>query len=173
MDWWQIVLIVLIAIVVGLLAGSLISYLITRFQKKPIFEKREAAVVVEGKKEPFSKKRETAAGVKEQLKPTAPNLLAEVENNLRIATEPWTGQLLPFQIDVWDTNQDIVHRLTANLREELTQAYVDMRQANRIVWFSTELGHRSQYLDENYTKLCTNIATRLDRITPLLKESGN
>ena len=156
MDWWQILLIILISIVIGLLVGGLLSYLILRLQKKP-----------------FSKKRETTTLVEEQLESTAPDLFAEVENNRRIATEPWTDKLLPFQTHVWDTNQDEVHRLTANLREDLTQAYLDMRQANDIVCLSTELGHRSHTLDEHYMKVCTRIAASLERIMPLLKGSGN
>ena len=63
--------------------------------------------------------------------------------------------------------------MPANLREDLTQAYVDMRLANSIVWLSTEIGHRSKNLDENYVKMCTNIAERLDRITALIKRSGS
>ncbi len=111
--------------------------------------------------------------VKAPLKSTAPDLVAEVENNHRIATQPWTGKLLPFDTGVWDTNRDGVPTLPANLGEDLTQAYVDMRLANSIVWLATELGRRSQNLDDNYTKLCTNIGTRLDKILPLLKQSGN
>jgi len=155
-DWWQILLIILVFIVIGLFVGGLLSYLILRLQKKPFF-----------------KKRETTAGVEEPLESTALDLLAEVENNRRIATEPWTDKLLPFQTHVWDTNQDEVHRLTPSLREDLTEAYLDMRQANDIVWVSTELGHRSHTLDEHYMKVCTRIATRLERITPLLKGSGD
>lgn len=156
MDWWQILLIILVSIVIGLLVGGLLSYLILRLQKKPFFKERETTAVVE-----------------EQLESTAPDLLAEVENNCRIATEPWMDELLHFQTHVWDTNQDEVHRLTANLREDLTQAYLDMRQANDIVWLSTELGHRSHTLDEHYMKVRTRIAARLERIMPLLKGSGN
>ena len=106
------------------------------------------------------------------VKPKPPNLAAEVENNRQIATQPWTGKLLPFETGVWDTSRDGVPTLPANLGEDLTQAYVDMRLANSIVWLATELGRRSQNLDDNYMKLCTNITTRLDKILPLLKQSG-
>ena len=101
-----------------------------------------------------------------------PNLAAEVENNRQIAIQPWTGKLLPFETGVWDTSRDGVSTLPVNLSEDLTQAYVDMRLANSIVWLATELGRRSQNLDDNYMKLCTNITTRLDKILPLLKQSG-
>ncbi len=111
--------------------------------------------------------------VEAPLKSTAPDLVAEVENNRQIATQPWTGKLLPFATGVWDASRDGVPALPVNLGEDLTQAYVDMRLANSIVWLATELGRRSQNLDDNYTKLCTNIATRLDKILPLLKQSAN
>ena len=113
-----------------------------------------------------AKRTKEAAVVEEPLESIAPDLLAEAKNNRRIATELWTGKLLPFQTNVWDTSQGEVFRLPRNLREDLTQAYVDMRLANSIVWLSMELGRRSHNLDENYMKLCANIAVRLDRITP-------
>ena len=185
MDWWQIVLIVLTSIVVGLLVGGLLSYLITRLPKKLFVKKREAPAVVEEQPKftapalvaEVEKNRGAATGPWTDrflpLESAAPALVAEVENNRRIATEPWTGKLLPFQTGVWDTNGDKVHTLPANLRETLTQAYADMRLGNDIVWLSTELGCRSPNLDEKYMKLCTSIASRFDRITPLLKQSGN
>jgi len=124
-------------------------------------------------KKPFDKKRETTAVVEEQPKFTIPELLAEVENNHRIATESWAGKLLPFYTSVWDRSVEAVHTLPANLQGELRQAYVDMGLANSIVWLSTELGHRSHNLDESYIKLCTSIAARLDGVIPLLKRSDN
>jgi hypothetical protein len=197
-DWWQIVLILLVAVVAGVLAGGLVSYLVRRFLRKPFIEKSEVTTVVEEQpkftkpalpaedektpsieriasllKRPFVQKRESTVVVEEQQALTAPDLLAEVENNHRIATEPWAGKLLQFQTEVWDASQDGVANLPTNLREDLTQAYVDMRLANSIVWLSTELGRRSNNLDKSYLKLCTNIATRFDKIMPLLKRSGN
>ncbi len=148
---------ILASIFLGLLVGGLISYLMARFSKKPLLKKREATAVVE-----------------EQLKLTLPELLAEVENNCRIATEPWTGNLLSFETQVCSTNQDELRRLPTKLRADLTKAYDDIRLANGIVWLSTELGRRSPDLDEYYMKLCTNIATTLDSITmPLQEQSGN
>ena len=163
MDWWQAVLVVLISVAVGFLVGGLISYLIARLRKKPFVLRRETVEIVEV----------VEVVAEEQSEPAAPDLFTEIENNHRIATEPRTDELLPFKTQVWDTSQDEVHKLTANLREELAQAYLDMRQANDIVWLSTELGHRSQTLDEHYMNLCPRIAVRLERIMPLLKESGD
>ena len=156
MDWWQIVLIVLASVAVGLLVGGSLSYLIAWLRKKPLFKKGETIEVAE-----------------EQSESTVPDLLTELETNYRIATESRTDEMLPFETQAWDTNQGEVHKLTINLREELAQVYLDMHQANDIVWLSTELGHRSQTLDEHYMNLCPRIAVRLEKIMPLLKESDN
>ena len=179
MNWWQMAfieqmaLITVVSVTIGLLLGYLLSYLvITRVLKEPF-------------KKPFAKKRETtgqqvreqaeergrgeAAVVKGLLESIALDLVGEVENNHRIATAPWTGKLLAFQTHVWDTSVDKTRLSPASLREDLTQAYVDMRLANNIVWSSMEFGARSPTLDNHYVKLCTNIAVKLNRIAPLLK----
>jgi len=156
MDWWQIALIVLASVAVGLLVGGLLSYLITRLRKKSFFAKREAIQVAE-----------------ELPESTAPDLLTELETNHRIATESQTDEIRPFETRVWETSQNAVHKLTVDVREELAQAYLDMHQANDIVWLSTELGHKSQTLDEHYKNLCPRIAGRLEKLMPLLKELGN
>ena len=174
MGWWQGPLVILPCIIGGLLVAYLLSYLIiTRVLKEPFrkpFSKKRKITKQQLKEQV---KRKEAAVVEEPLESVAPNLVTEVRNNRRIVTEPWAGKLLPFQTHVWDTSQGEVYKLPGNLREDLTQAYVDMRLANSIVWLSMELGRRSHNLDENYMKLCANIAVRLDRITPLLKWSGD
>lgn len=182
MVWWQGILIVLACVIVGVVVSYLLSYpVVRRILKKPFrklfSEKRkiikqqlqeqlkrevEEAGKIRGAEEP---ERKEAVAVEEPLESIVPDLVAEVKNNHRIATEPWSDKLIPFQTRVWDTRQDEVYELPRNLREDLTQAYVDMRLANSIVWLSAELGRRSHNLDENYIKLCSNIAARLDRIT--------
>jgi hypothetical protein len=54
--------------------------------------------------------------------------------------------------------------MPANLRNELTEAYSDMALANSITWLSTEMGRRSQSLDESYLKLRTSVSDRLNRV---------
>ncbi len=93
-----------------------------------------------------------------------PELISEIENNRRIAAQPWSGTLFSFQTRVWDGNQDQLQLLPANLREELKEAYFDISLANSIVWLATEMGRRSEHLDESYTKLCSGIAQRLSRL---------
>jgi hypothetical protein len=93
-----------------------------------------------------------------------PDLISEIENNRRIAAQPWSGTLFSFQTKVWDSNQDQLQLLPVNLREELKEAYFDISLANSIVWLATEMGRRSEHLDESYTKLCSGIAQRLSRL---------
>jgi hypothetical protein len=155
-SWWQIALIILGSIMAGLLVGYLLNYLIViitaRLRKKPANKPQTTAVVLEPPK------------TMEPPKTTVPDLFVEIENNQRIASQTWTGNLQPFQTQVWDTKRDEVHLLPAELREELTQAYFDMSLANSIVWLATEMGRRSSSLDESYLKLCIGIADRLNRL---------
>lgn len=213
MEWWQIALIVIVAIAGGALVGVLLSYLVGRFAKKP-----EAASVVDrqqestaadfiaevknnashlvgrlvkkpggtsvarakrqdelaakevAKGEAEEAKRAKEAVVEEQLTSAATGLLEEVENNHRIATEPLADRLIPFQTDAWDARKYEMDKLPANLRDELEQVYTDIRLANSIVWVSTEFNRRTPSLDENYRRLCTSIAERLNKIKPLIKQ---
>lgn len=214
MDWWQILLIIVGALVAGGLVGVLVSYLISLLLKKPLFQRAEASVAPAAAERPESGLRRLAGRFSQKPSaqpqetrvispepsqsavavqpatvtenpPTAPpaeeteaveepaivttELLAEVEQNLKLATNPSSGKLVPFQTKVWDLSRNGLQTLPVNVREDLTQAYVDIRLANSIIWLSTELGRRSPNLDESYTKLCGNIATRLNRVTPQLK----
>ena len=148
LEWWQIILILFVSIAVGILGGIFLSYLTRRSIKKP-----EAAPVV---KAPFASK--------------VTDLLAEIRNNRKIATEPQSNELLPFQTQIWDTCRYEISKLLVNHHKDLEQAYIDMRLANSIVWLSKEFSHRTPNLDENYTKLCTSIAGRLDRVRPLIEK---
>ncbi|MFC1932518.1 hypothetical protein ACFLXU_02665 [Chloroflexota bacterium] len=116
---------------------------------------------------------QNATEVEEQTKYKTPNVLVEVETNLAISTMPWTGKLRPFQTTAWDTDRDEFDSLLADLKEELTEAYTDICLANDIVRLSTELGRRSNVLDESYIILCTKIAERLERVLPSLRRPSN
>lgn len=222
MDWWQIALIILGAVVVGLVVGGLVSLLIGRLLHKPVFvrggasespveappspsaagEKDKApggGFLTRIAKKPFSRRQEArtiaeeqpvtapperAAPAPAQPEETAPqkvkavaaqparvdpDLFSEVDNNRKLAVKPPGEKLVPFQTQAWDASRDGEQELPVQLREDLSQAYVDMRLANSIVWLSAELGRRSPNLDESYAKLCVNIATRLNRVAPQLK----
>ena len=103
---------------------------------------------------------------------TATGLLEEVKNNHKIASEPLVDKLLPFQTDAWDARQYELDKLPKNLRDELEQAYTDIRLANSIVWVSTEFNRRTPSLDENYRRLCASIVERLDKVKPLIEQLG-
>ena len=188
MDWWQNILVILASIVAGLLVGYLLGYIIvTRILRKPFSIKwnvtqkwkvakqqsdKQMKIEVEKagevKRAEEGMEKETTV-VEEPLKSTASDLIEEAENNYKIANEHSIEKLLSFQTSVWDGKKDEVHKLPINLQDDLTQAYLDMRLANSVVWLCTELGRKSHNLDKNYLALCANIAVRLNRIIPLLK----
>jgi hypothetical protein len=170
-DWWQIVLILLASIVGGTVVGALLSYLILRFVRK------RKKTFLSNLSSRSSKKPEAPPVVAEQVKLTVPGLLAdellaEVKQNRKIAAEPLGDNLLPFQTGVWDAHQYEVDRLSADLRDDLEQAYTDMRLANSLVWLSTEFSHRTPSLNDNYAKLRASIAERLDKINSLIEKTA-
>lgn len=109
-------------------------------------------------------KSEVPSVVEEQPKSTDHRLIDEVDNNLRVTSEFWTGDLVPFDTRVWDEQQYEIYQLPTNLRNELLQVYADIGLANQIVWFSKEFNRGSPRLIEGYVGLRTRIAERLQRI---------
>lgn len=94
-------------------------------------------------------------------------VLPELISNLAIATTPLNGKLLLFKTDFWDHNHNVIETLNNRYKEELTQAYTDIRLANVIVWLSNDLGHTSPDLEQSYKQLCIKIADRLENIISL------
>jgi len=107
----------------------------------------------------------------EQVRAKKSEALIELETNLEIATALWTGKLVSFQTKVWDTQNSEFDLLRESLKDELTEAYADMRMANNIVWLSTEIGRASKDLEASYIKLCVMITQRLKSVIPSLKEA--
>ena len=194
MEWWQIVLILVAAVVIGGIVGVLLSYLILRFFRKNettflsdlitrFPKKSEAAPAViaetevrtEEKTEAETEvkteaKAETGAAAKAEF--SAPDLLAEVKSNYAIAAEPIGDKLSTFQTDVWDAHHFQIDRLPAEVRDDLEQVYTDIRLANSLAWLSTEFSRRTPSLEENYTKLCSNIVEKLSKVMALLEQPG-
>ena len=166
MEWWQILLIAVASITVGVFLGFLPRYLPKRSVKIPVMNTSSN----HSKPQRSGKKRETTSVIEEQVKYPASGLLEEVETNLKIATEPWTDKLLPFQTRMWNALQSEVNKLPANIQEELSQAYIDIRLANSVVRLSTEFERTTYDLNQSYIKLRTSIAERLTRIKPLLEQ---
>jgi hypothetical protein len=100
------------------------------------------------------------------------DFILELENNLAVATMPWSDKLTSFQTKCWDTKHGEYEPLLTAHHQELIQLYVDIGLANNIVWLATEIGHRSKELDESYVKLCDGIAESIKRIMPSLNDSG-
>lgn len=150
MTWWQILLILIGAIAIGLAAGYLLHRL-TVLASAAARRRRTARV-------------EQVANKAVDVKPTVPDLYAEIEYNRRIANGEWNGQMQPFVTRAWDSRGDEVHALPVELRNELAEAYSDMALANSITWLATEMSRRSPGLDESYQKLRASVAARLNRV---------
>jgi len=159
MEWWQAVMILLATIVLGVFIGILLDYLSLRF-----ILKRDASLLSTLTLLFAPKKLKTDPVVEEQQNLMAPDLLAEIEHNRNIASQPLREKLLPLETRVWEAQQHEVDKLPANLRYESQQVYIDIGLVNNLVWLSTEFGRRSPDLDKTYMRLCNIVAERLDRV---------
>lgn len=170
MLWWQILLIIIGAVLTGALAGILVSYAIRLLRRKFLFQKGKEAKEPAPSLSGNESRPETAEAAARtgQAAGLPAEFLNELNRNFRIATAPPMEKMEPFETKIWDANLDGLQTLPSGIREDLTQAYVDMRLANSIVWLSTDLGRRSSDLDESYKKLCQNISARLARATSQL-----
>ncbi len=226
MEWWQVLLMFVASLAIGVLIGALVYYLpkqlakrremasMTREQEvdesviEPVIEEQviEEPVIKEPVsqepvieepvsqepviEEPVSQEpvieepviKEPASqepvieepvikepATKKRVKVALPGLLEEIVNNRRIATTPWEGKLLPFQTTTWETLQDNVNKVPANIHDDLAQIYIDIRLANSIVRLATDFNRRSGSLDESYKKLCIGIAEKINRIKPQIE----
>jgi hypothetical protein len=198
MVWWQLLLFIIGLCLLSILLGLLVGYIILRAQGRPwpyswsfLIGHREIAaeavaipapkvnIPAQDKKvkstneiqealSEFVKKRQSFTPAPEPVKPQKSEFFLEIESNLAICTAPWTGKLTSFQTRELDSNRSRIDGLTQNLKDEIIEAYTDMRLANTLVWLSMDVGHRSKDLDDSYLKLCNKIAERLQKIiTPL------
>ena len=174
LGWWQITLILVASIFILILIGVSVGYLIIRFVYKNRVRFFDLFYVLFGRKpkpvtssylaRQFIDTPIAHPEVREPAKFPIPELLVEIEHNLKIATELSGDNLLPLQSDVWNAGKNSADKLSVNLREQLEQVYSDINFLNQIVWFSTELNHRSSFLDEQYRERLTRITERLQRI---------
>ncbi len=161
MEWWQIVLIVVGAVAIGLAVGYLLNILVARL----------ISALRKTRPRPVRNPGPISQASQPQVTPSVPDLFAEIEYNRRLAASEWSGQLQPFQTRVWDSRGEEVHSLAADVRSELSEAYSDMALANSITWLATEMSRRSPSLDDSYTKLRASVAARLNRARLLLTDS--
>ena len=108
--------------------------------------------------------------VAEQVEPTVIDcILLELKENCKLSIESSSEKLLPFQTNTWDGNHNVLDMISADLKWELAQAYLDMYVANNIIWFFKEFDRQSPVLDEQYVKICNQISARLSKIIPTLE----
>jgi hypothetical protein len=122
--------------------------------------------------EPESVKQESIPAVEKHIDAGKSDFMQELENNLAVATMPWSDKLTSFQTKCWDTKHGEYEPLLTAHHQELIQLYVDIGLANNIVWLATEIGHRSKELDDSYIKLCKGIAESIKHIAPSLDNIG-
>ncbi len=174
LGWWQMALVLVASILIGILISLSVCYLIARFVYKDrvtffnffymLFSKKPKVFTSSDLARQFINTPSAPPEVHEPAKFPLPELLVEMEHNLKIVTEFSGDNLLPLQSNVWDAGRYLAHKLPVNLREQLVQVYSDIHLLNQIVRVSTELGYRSSFLDERYGKRVTTIAERLQRI---------
>jgi len=189
----------LISIVVGIIAGVPLSNIIIRrknqasianksvsfefehqhttkdqldelLRKYGLFELNKTETCNEETAEERNHAAETTTG---QVEPIAiEQLLVELARNLDLAIDPQITKLKPFQTDIWDTIVEIPETLTSDLKWQLTEVYLDIYEANNIIWFLTQFNGKSPELDDQYVGVCTRISDRLNRIVPVLKTAS-
>jgi len=116
---------------------------------------------------------ETEVGA-EQVEPNViDRLLLELGKNYELSIEPTSDELLPFQTNTWDTNHDALDMVQADLKWKLKRAYLDMSIANSIIRFLSEVDRKSPVLNDQYVKMCNQVADRLSRIIPKLETAKN
>lgn len=189
----------LISIIVGIIAGVPLSNVIIRRKKQAsianksvsfefehqyttkdqldellrkygLFELNKTEMCNEETAEKRNNAAETTIG---QVEPIAiEQLLVELVRNLDLAIDPQITKLKPFQTDIWDTIVEIPETLTSDLKGQLTEVYLDIYEANTIIWFLTQFNGKSRELDDQYVGVCTRISDRLNKIVPVLKTAS-
>jgi len=173
LGWWQITLALVVTILTGILIGVSVGYLSIRFVLKRRITFFDTFYLLFSKKARVSNSSDlarriitpsTTQEVHEPVKFPIPELLIEIEHNLKTVTEFTGDNILSLQSDVWDAHRYSAHKLPVNLRKKLTQVYSDIHVLMQIVWFSTKQDHRSPFLDKLYSEQIPTIAERLQRI---------
>ena len=134
------------------------------------YEMFELKTKEQGSEETAERGNDEAETIVGQVEPIAiDRILLELDKNHALSMEPRLDKLVPFQTDTWDANLDIPNVLTADLKWELAEAYLDMYAANNIVWFLKEFDTESPVLEDQYTKMCNQIAITLSKVIQILK----
>ena len=197
MDWWQIVLILvgigLISVIIGFFVGIPLSNIFLRRREQisigkyqisskhePItgqldevlkgYGMTEHKTTVPGSEEIAERESNEIETTVAHVEPIAPDrLLLELGKNLELSIDPRLDKLEPFQTDAWDASSTIPDKITAELKWELAEAYLDIYASNNIIWFLKEFGTESQELNDQYTNMCSQIAATLGKVIQILK----
>ncbi len=159
MTLWEAALLLLFAGVIGTVCFTLVSWWGALSDREPQTTALGALAALFASRNPGA-----PSVIAEQPKFSAPRLMEEVENNLRITAEVGRGQLVPFGTRIWDAGQYEFYDIPTFLRNDLKRVYDMIRLANQIVWFSIEFDRKTQDLDEAYKEISRSIAERLRRI---------
>ena len=134
------------------------------------YEMFELKTKEQGSEETAERGNDEVETIVGQVEPIAiDRILLELDKNHELSIESRLDKLVPFQTDTWDANLDIPNVLTPDLKWELAEAYLDMYAANNIVWFLKEFDTESPVLEDQYTKMCNQIAITLSKVIQILK----
>lgn len=114
-------------------------------------------------------RRERADRAKEQLRSAIRSILVEVETNLKLAKQPFTGRLVPFATEMWDYHKGQILELPEDTQTVLHQAYICVREANAIVESNLQLPYGAGYYNDKYKEKCSEIADRAEKAVELLR----
>jgi len=142
--WWQ----TLMYSLVSLLAGSLLSYYFRR----------------------LGAKEERKVSEKDRQRNAARSILAEIEGNLKLAKEPWSGRIVEFVREMWNVHSGHVLELPTNLQDSLHRVYSEIQTANALYHLNLTIMHGSGFYDNAYTEQRAKIAKAAEEAAKLLRE---
>jgi hypothetical protein len=145
MGWWQQLIVSIVAIAFGAVLGYW-------FNRRGVISERSATE-------------------QKQLRDAISSIFEEVRANGEIANRPWTGKQLPFLTDMWNTYKGQISKLQEDVRRPLHEFYIDVIRANSIVNLDLhKLPYNAGYLDDDYRKMCSQIANQVASVAGLLND---
>jgi len=106
---------------------------------------------------------------KEHLRGAMHSILVELETNLKVAKQPFTGRLVPFATEMWDYHKGGILELPKDTQTALHQVYIWVREANALVQSNLQLSYGLGYYNNEYQKKCTEIAKGAEEAIELLR----
>ena len=95
-------------------------------------------------------------------------VFAELEANWRLAREPLSRGMVPLRTVAWDLSRQWMRRsLDPKFLSRLENVYADINLLTQLAWLSSEFGHQTQAMRDQYVNLSKRIAESLDVIVGL------